>query len=77
MARAFAAFRSGDYNAAIDAIEPVLNERDRAAGSLAQTDLFEFTLLRAYLAAGRRDDATRLIAARRPGPVGIPVAGVQ
>ncbi len=77
MARGFAAFRSGDYNAAIAAIEPVLAERDRAAGSLAQTDVFEFTLLRAYLAANRLDDATRLIAARRPGPVGIPVRGCK
>jgi hypothetical protein len=75
VARAFAAFRQGDYGVCIDAIEAVLAERDRAAGSLAQTDLFEFTLLKAYLAAGREADARRLLAARRVGPVGLPVAG--
>ncbi len=75
MARAFAAFRRGDYGVCIDAIEAVLDERDRAAGSLAQTDLFEFTLLKAYLAAGREADARRLLAARREGPVRPPVAG--
>ena len=76
VARAFAAFRQGDYATCIDAIEAVLGDRDRAAGSLAQTDLFEFTLLKAYLAAGRDADARRLLAVRRVGPVGLPVAGV-
>jgi hypothetical protein len=34
-------------------------------------------LLRAYLAAGRHEDARRLMAARRAGPRGFPVAGLE
>ena len=56
-------------------LEPLLPERERIGGSNAQNDLVEFTLLRAYVLAGRRDAAERLLAARRPGAVGAPVAG--
>jgi len=35
-----------------------------------------FTLLQAYLSADRPDDARRLLNMRRPGPSGIPVAGL-
>jgi len=63
--------------AAIDAIEPMLAERERICGSRAQIDLVEFTLLKAYLAAGRLDDVRRLLQSRRPGPRGIPVAGMD
>jgi hypothetical protein len=75
-ARGFAAFERGDYPAAIAALESMVAERMRMAGSRAQLDLVEFTLLKAYLAAGRREEAGRLIAAHRPGPGAIPVAGV-
>ena len=54
----------------------MLAERDRAVGSLAQTDLFEFTLLRAYVAAGRPDDARQLLASRRSGPGRVRVSGL-
>jgi hypothetical protein len=77
LARAFAAFQRQDFAMAIDAIEPVFYERERISGSRAQIDLVEFTLLKAYLAAGRLDDARRLLEARRPGPRGIPVAGLE
>jgi hypothetical protein len=77
LARAFAAFQCHDFSAAIDAIEPVFSERERICGSRAQLDLVEFTLLKAYLAAGRRDDASRLVQARRPGPRAITVAGLD
>jgi tetratricopeptide (TPR) repeat protein len=76
LARAFAAFQRRDFSAAIDAIEPVLDQRERISGSRAQTDIVEFTLLKAYLQADRPDDARRLLGRRRPGPSGIPVAGV-
>jgi tetratricopeptide (TPR) repeat protein len=76
-ARAFAAFQRQDFAAAIAAIEPAFSERDRISGSRAQIDLVEFTLLKSYLAAGRRDDARRMLQARRPGPRGIPVAGLD
>jgi hypothetical protein len=77
VARAFAAFERRDFLAAIDAIEPMLAERERICGSRAQIDLVEFTLLKAYLAAGRLDDVRRLLQSRRPGPRGIPVAGMD
>jgi hypothetical protein len=76
VARGFAAFQRQDFSETIAAIEPVWDQRDRMVGSLAQTDLVEFTLLKAYLEAGRLDDVRRLINRRRPGATGIPVAGV-
>ena len=51
-------------------------ERDRLSGSRAQIDLVEFTLLKAYLATGRFEEA-RLLVDRRRGPRGIPVAGLE
>jgi len=75
-ARAFAAFERKDYASAIDLLETLLPERERIGGSNAQIDLLEFTLLRAYVLAGRRDAADKLLGARRPGAVGAP-AGVM
>jgi tetratricopeptide (TPR) repeat protein len=75
LARAFAAFRQQDYNAAIAAIAPVVTERERIGGSRAQTDLVDFTLLRAYVAAGRLEEMQAMLARRRPGPGPVPVAG--
>ena len=77
VARAFAAFQKGNYAAAIDLIVPMLAQRERMGGSRAQVDLIEATLLRAYLLEGRNDEARRLAADRRPGPAGLPVAGVE
>ena len=74
--RGIAAFERQDYAAAIAAIEPMLPERERIGGSRAQVDLVEFTLLRAYVIAGREDDAQRLLDKRRPGPMAVPVAGL-
>jgi tetratricopeptide (TPR) repeat protein len=76
LARAFAAFQRRDFCAAIDAIEPVWDQRDRLVGSLAQTDLIEGTLLRAYVEAGRLDVVRRMVSQRRDGAVGIPIAGL-
>jgi len=76
LARGFEAFLRADYTAAIDAFEAVFDQHERIGGSRAQRDLVEFTLLKAYLNAGRLDDAKSRLAARRPGPREIPVAGL-
>ena len=77
VARAFAAFQRGDHATSIDLIEPMLPERERMGGSRAQVDLVEATLLRAYLCSGRLEGARRLLVDRRPGPAGLPVAGLE
>ena len=74
-ARAFAAFERKDYPTAIGLLETLLPERERIGGSNAQIDLAEFTLLRAYVLAGQKDNASALMAMRRPGAVGPAVAG--
>ncbi len=75
VARAFAAFQKGDYANTIDLIVPMLPDRERMGGSRAQIDLVEATLMRAYLNAGRVDEAQQLLSERRPGPAMLPVAG--
>ncbi|MGH7066012.1 MAG: tetratricopeptide repeat protein, partial [Stellaceae bacterium] len=76
LTRGFAAFEHGDFAAAIEALAPLAGESERIGGSRAQHDLIELTLLKAYLEAKRPDEARRLLGARRPGAVGVPVAGV-
>jgi tetratricopeptide (TPR) repeat protein len=76
LARGFAAYLRQDYATAIMAIEPVVTQIERIGGSRAQRDLVEFTLLKACVNAGRLDDARRVLAARRPGPPAMPVAGL-
>ena len=46
-------------------------------GSRAQHDLVTFTLLKAYLEAGRLDDARRLLGTRRQGSSSVPIAGSE
>ena len=80
VSRGFAAFERQDFAAAIDALEPIAgelaNELERIGGSRAQLDLVVFTLLKAYLSADRLEEARRMAGVRRPGPSGIPVAGL-
>ena len=76
VSRAFAAFERGDFSAAIDALAPILGELERIGGSRAQLDLIEFTLLKAYVAAGRADDMRRMLQGRRRGSSHPPVAGL-
>jgi hypothetical protein len=76
VSRGFAAFERGDFAAAVDALEPINGELERIGGSRAQLDLIEFTLLKAYLSAGRPDNARRMLAARGRGTQGVPVAGL-
>ena len=75
LARGFAAFERGDFAAAIDALAPLAGQNERIGGSRAQHDLIEFTLLKAYLDAGRPEEAQRLLGTRRPGASGVPVEG--
>jgi tetratricopeptide (TPR) repeat protein len=76
VSRAFALLERRDFSAAIDALEPIAGELERIGGSRAQLDLVVFTLLRAYLGAGRDSDARRMLSVRRPNPSSIPVAGL-
>jgi hypothetical protein len=76
VSHAFAAFERRDFSSAIDALEPIAGELERIGGSRAQLDLVLFTLSKAYLGAGRMDDARRLLRVRRRGSSGIPVAGL-
>jgi len=76
VSRGFAAFERQDFSGTIDALEPVAGELERIGGSRAQLDLVEFTLLKAYLGAGRPDDARRMLSGRRRGSSRLPVAGL-
>ena len=76
LSHGFAAFEHGDFSSAIDVLAPLAAENERIGGSRAQHDLIEFTLLKAYLEAGRPEEARRLLSARRPGASGVPVAGL-
>jgi hypothetical protein len=76
LSRGFAAFERGDFSATIELLAPLAAENERIGGSRAQHDLIEFTLLKAYLEAGRAEEARRLLGARRPGASGVPVAGL-
>jgi hypothetical protein len=76
LSRGFAAFERGDFSAMIELLAPLAAENERIGGSGAQHDLIEFTLLKAYIEAGRAEEAQRLLGARRPGASGVPVAGL-
>jgi tetratricopeptide (TPR) repeat protein len=76
LSRGFAAFERGDFFSAIEVLAPLAAENERIGGSRAQHDLIEFTLLKAFVEAGRAEEARRLLKARRPGASGVPVAGL-
>ena len=76
VSRAFLAYGRRDFASVIETLEPLLPQSERIGGSRAQTDLVEFTLLRACAEAGRAEDARRILEARRAGPAAVPVAGV-
>jgi len=77
LSRGFAAFERGDLPAAIEALARLRGQSERIGGSRAQHDLIEFTLLKAYIDAGRLDEARRLLSARRSGASGVPVDGIK
>ena len=76
VSRAFAAFERGDFDFAVDTLEPIADELERIGGSRAQLDLVEFTLLKACLNTGRLDDARRLTRVRRKGASSVPIQGL-
>ena len=76
LAHGFVAFERGDYPAAIASLAPLLRQSERIGGSRAQHDLIEFTLLKAYLNAGRLEEARQVLATRRPGAASVTVDGV-
>ena len=77
VAQAFAAFEHQDFAAAISALEPFTGELERIGGGHAQLDLVRFTLLKAYIGAGRLAAAQQLLGTRRPPGSSVPVAGIS
>ena len=67
VAEGMAAYARGDWERAIALLESVFEEIVRVGGSRAQRDVFEQTLLRAYLHAGRDKDAEALLRQRLEG----------
>jgi len=70
------AFAAARYDATIAALAPVLDQLVRVGGSAAQRDLFEHTLLAAYLRTGRHGEARALLERSVARPRSVPVAGV-
>jgi tetratricopeptide (TPR) repeat protein len=71
LVQGIAAFAAGDHAGAVAHLQPVASELHRVGGSHAQWELFEETLLAAYLALARYDDAQSLVRRRlrrRPSP---------
>src|SRR4029077_5254094 len=64
LAEGVSAFAHGDYARAIDQLEPVREQVVCIGGSHAQRDVFEETLLEAYLRAGRTEAAEALLTER-------------
>jgi len=67
----FAAFVRGDYAAAARAIEPYADDIVRCGGSHAQQDVWDETLVAAWIRCGEADKARRALEkrlARRPSP---------
>lgn len=75
VAEAMHAFAESRYDDAIGKLAPVVDQFVRVGGSWAQRDLFELTLLAAYLRAGRTADARALLARRIDRQPSVPVAG--
>jgi hypothetical protein len=71
LGEAFGAFVRGDYAAAARLIEPFVDDIVRCGGSHAQQDVWEETLVAAWIRAGEADKAVRALEkrlARRPSP---------
>ena len=64
MVKGAAAFAAGDYTGTLDHLVPVAPEMHRVGGSHAQWELFEETIVAAYLRLGRTEDALRLLRRR-------------
>jgi hypothetical protein len=75
VAEAMGAFAQGRYEDTIRALEPMVDQLVRVGGSRAQRDLFELTLLAAYLRTGRPAAARALLARRTDRQPSVPLAG--
>jgi tetratricopeptide (TPR) repeat protein len=64
MVKGAAAFAAGDYTGTLDHLVPVAPEMHRVGGSHAQWELFEETIVAAYLRLGRNEDALSLLRRR-------------
>ena len=76
-ARGMAEFAEQRFDAAIGTLAPIIGEIERIGGSRAQQDMVEFTLLRAYVEAGRQDKLRAALLARRPSAPPMPIAGLH
>jgi hypothetical protein len=77
VAEAMGAFARSRYEDVIAALAPVVDQIVRVGGSCAQRDLFEHTLLAAYLRAGRAAEARALLARRAERQPSVPVPGAR
>lgn len=71
LAEGVEAFAAGDYERAVERLEPIAGEVVRIGGSHAQREVFEDTLLEAYLRSGRVERAKAMLEERldrRPSP---------
>lgn len=64
LAEGLGAFAAGDYEGAVLRIEPVAGEVTRLGGSHAQRDIFEETLIQAYLRTNRGAKAAEILRRR-------------
>ena len=64
LVRGIGAFADGAYDEAVEQIEPAFAQLVRIGGSHAQREVFEDTLLEAFLRAGRFDRAEELLRTR-------------
>lgn len=64
LAEGVGAFAEGDYESVIQILAPIQGAVVRIGGSHAQRELFEDTLLQAYLRTGRREPAEALLRER-------------
>lgn len=72
VAEAMTAYAQGEWERTIALMAPVLDDLVRVGGSRAQRDVFERTLLAAYLHAGRDDAASRMLRGRLAGRPSVP-----
>jgi len=64
LCRGIGAFATGDNESAVRLLEPAISDLARIGGSHAQRELWEDTLIVAYIRAGHGDKAARRISAR-------------
>jgi hypothetical protein len=74
VAEALGAFARGEWESVIRLLAPEVSRFVRIGGSRAQRDLFENTLLAAYLRAGRSADAAALLERRLDRQPSVPIA---